>query len=359
MTSVTQECLVTYSKQNNPQIHYQIANALFRNCKEFNQSSWFKDCLFQLARTSCLHKGTIKKLDIILLGILKENQDWNYVENFLLEWSIKSDIHESPKEDTSELFNSSFYLFMKNKDGLERLVTNFLNHDDHRVHHVLSHLIHTLSVFEIKNLDLSTAILNSLEFVDILYISRKILGYIINHNILCSLILSILKKENIDDQIKKLVLSILSLFVGRDYPGATIEFLKQRNQNENRKEIKNIVSATINNIEEYQNRRNELPQLKELLSSKQQSYQIAIEESKKMNKAMEQAQMSSIIQQMATNIPLKNGRAWFSYRQGEYSTPCPLQTISHSAELPISEITHPVSKEIERAGCRAIKRGEK
>lgn len=353
-----QKGLVVYAKQGNPHVHYQISEELFKNCKQFNQEQWFKDCMMELTRTSCLHKGTINYLDRILYGIIQEAQDWNYVENFLTEWVIKSDIKKNSNEEADSLFASTFSLLLKNKEKVGNLITNLLNNDDYRAHNLITNLAHALSINEIIGVELGKKVLNSLNFEDILFVSRKILGYIFWPDLTCSLIYSILEKEHIDNKVRALVINIFTDLIGRDYPEKTINFLNERIKNSNQNEVKcKTCKIIVKNIEEYQNTLKELPRLKELTPPSKQYYKIALEESKKMAETMERAQKKSIFQQLATKIPLKYGRAWFSYRQGKYEKPNPLSSISRSIEIPRSESIESISAAIRRAGFRLAKRG--
>jgi len=353
-----QKGLVAYAKQGNPHVHYQISEELFKNCKQFNQEQWFKDCMMELTRTSCLHKGTINYLDRILYGLIQEAQDWNYVENFLTEWVIKSDINKNSNEEADSLFASTFSLLLKNKEKVGNLITNLLNNDDYRAHNLITNLAHALSIHEIIGVELDKKVLNSLNFDDILFISRKILGYIFWPDLTCSLIYSILEKEGIDDKVRALVINIFTDLIGRDYPEKTINFLNERIKNSNQKETKcKTCKIIIKNIEEYQNLLKELPRLKELIPPSKQCYKIALEESKKMAETMERAQKKSIFQQVVTKIPLKYGRAWFSYRQGKYDKPNPLSSFSRSVKIPRSESIESISAAIRRADFQLAKRG--
>jgi len=354
-----QEGLVVYAKQGNSHVHYQISEELFKNCKQFNQEQWFKDCMMELTRTSCLHKGIIHYLDRILYGIIQEAQDWNCVENFLTEWAIKSDINKNPNEEADSLFNLTVSLLSKNKEKLGKLITNLLNHDDYRAHNLITNLVHAPSVHDITGVELDKKVISSLDFDDILFISRKILGYIFWPDLLCSLIYSILKKKDIDDEVRGLVINIFTDLIGRDYPRKTINFLNERIKESNQNKIEcKACKIIIKSIEKYQNQLKELPRLKELIPPNKQCYQIALEESKKMAETMEQAQKKSIVQQLATKIPLKYGRAWFSYRQGKYGKPTPLSSFSRSVEIPRSELIEPISAAMIRVGFRLAKRGD-
>lgn len=185
--------LLAYAQKDNPEILYQVSHALLTNCKSFSQEGWFKDCLMVLTKTSCSHKGIIHNLDLILFTLLENKKEGRFVEELFIQWAIKSNFSATSNVRVGTLFPSAIHQFIKDKQSLETFITNLLNHDDFKVHQFLFDFAHELSVFNIKDLKLDKKILDNLDFDDLFYICRKILGYIIvDADLISSLIFSIL-----------------------------------------------------------------------------------------------------------------------------------------------------------------------
>jgi hypothetical protein len=187
--------LLTYAQRDNPIILYQVSLSLLQNCKAFIQEQWFKDCLMALSRTSCSHRGILHNLDLILFCILQIKGERVVVQEFFVQWAIKSNFSATSNEQVGTLFPSSIHQLTNDKQFLETFITNLLNHDDSKVHHFLFSLAHELSVYDIKDLKLDKEILNNLHFDDLIYICRKVLGYVIlDGDLSCSLIFSLFRK---------------------------------------------------------------------------------------------------------------------------------------------------------------------
>ena len=298
---------------------------------------------------------------MILYTILHDRKDWVFVESFLIQWAIKSDISATANERIGKLFPSTFSTYIRHKAPLETFITNLLNHDDYRAHHLLSDLAHELMFHKIIRLNLDLNILNKLEFEDILYICRKLMGYIIiEADLISSLIFSIFDKNSIDQRTKQLIIDIFSQYLGKDYPKIILEFCNEIISSGNNLSIKiETANIIVESIKKYLAELNSLPHLKELSLSSNQTYQIKLEESREMTDLMEKASEESILQQLATKIPLKYGKSWFNYQHGKYTQPSFLSSFSHSVDVPGSLITHPVSAEMQRITFRMKKRVEK
>lgn len=77
-----------------------------------------------------------------------------------------------------------------------------------------------------------------------------------------------------------------------------------------------------------------LPRLTELRPPPTLQRQFAKARAKQINKAMMAERKKSIIRQIVTEVPIKAGIGWFSFRDGAYTEPSYLKSISHSVELP-------------------------
>lgn len=348
--------LSSYSKYENPNVQWHVSNILLQHV-ELNQEKWFKDCMEGLVKTSCINKGTINNLDYICNGLI-EKGEWVYVESYLMDWVMSSDFVGNSDYPIDKLFGSTINSYTNNIGKLQTLITNYINCDNSSAHVFITSLMRFLALQKITNLRLDIRIVNTLDVDDVLYVCRKILGYIFDRDIISSLIISILDKKNIDDQTIGLVTSIFRDHIGKDYAGFTVEYLKDRVSKEKNNKIKTALSEAIKRIEGYQNNIEALHRLKELFSPSNQRRQILLEESKKFNKSMENVQKESFIQQLCTNIQLKHGRGWFSLVDGEYGDISPLKSMSHSIEMPRSEIVDPVGSTMDRLGFRRANRGD-
>jgi len=350
--------LMILAKKGSHNVSYEVSRFLFIQYKNINDDKWFEEILMTLSETRCEYKGIIDNIDFILYGLLENKNNYNLVERFFTAWILNSNYNPNEHKIDS-LFGSTLPKMTEINTFFDTLITKYLNQDNSKFHRIASDLIEYSNLYKKRPLNLDQAIIQSLSIEDILYICRKILGYIYNVNTICSLIYSVLEAKPKDIKVKELAHDIFCQYIGFDYPGTTLEFLKSKLSISDLSHdlvcsLKEIVSV----IESQQKMLKSLPRLKELTIPNKYVYQVSLEENKKANKYMEEAQKKSIVRQLFTNIPLKYGRGWFSYRDGKYCEPSKLSSISHSVEVPKSEIVNPVSSSIQRFRFRIAKRGE-
>jgi len=352
-----QSRLLALSKRNNPQICFQISRFLSLHYKSIINDEWFKELLMTLSATHCQYKGIIDNLDHVLYSLLGTENNQSLFEFFFTTWLINSDFQQN-EHKLDSLFGSTLSRLAENSAFFDALVTKYLNHDNYKVNQAAAKLIRFSNLYKKRPIFLDQAIIKSFDFDDVLYICRKILGYLFEVKTLCSFIFSVLTAKANDTNVKGLLHDIFLNHIGMDFPGTTLEFLKERlSVLDLNKELETTIRNIVDALESRQKKLNSLPRLNELSVPTRYSYQISLEESKNMSKAMEKAQEGSITSMIATKIPLKYGRSWFSYRNGKYCSPSNLSSFSHSFEVPRSEIDSPVSASMQRAGFRLAKRG--
>ena len=77
-----------------------------------------------------------------------------------------------------------------------------------------------------------------------------------------------------------------------------------------------------------------------------------------MSHATEEAQKGSIMRQLATQIPIKAGVGFFTFRDGGYTDTSHMQLFSHSVALPRRDTLDTVGYEIHRLLLRNVNREE-
>jgi hypothetical protein len=351
--------IVTFSKSNNPLIMNPVSAALFRSAERMGGHKWFRTCLMNLSNTSCEHIGILNQLDHAMYILINKNKNWKLVEDFVSDWIIQSDYYDGNYK-IDKIFRSTVSAFTGEKLKFEIMITRFLNSDHFKHNRIASELIDDFHLHTKISIELSKETLDTLSFDDVLYVSRKILGYVYDPKLLCSLIYSLLTiKES--NKVKELVSDIFINHIGADFPKSTYDFLKSVKENTDENDLKyKTAEIVLGELDRYYDLVKSLPPLKELLSTKQQTYQILIEEKKLQANAMEAVDEDSIVHQLMGNpIPLKYGKGWFSYRDGSYSSPESLGRFSYSAEISRSEILHPITSMIKKFNFRLVKRGDK
>lgn len=349
--------LINFSKSDKLLVQGATSIVLFRLREKHGNDDWFSKTLLNLSKASYQYKGIIDNIDRVLYGLIEKNNNWDLAEKFFTEWLIKGD-YPGNERTLSKLFGSTFAAFVNKKDLFSQLLTRFFNHDDFRIHNAAAEITSYCQLHKISDLKLDETILKKLSYDDCLYICRKILGYVIAPEYLCSLCFSILDGFPKDKKIQSLIYNIFSSHIGDNHPGRTVEFLKKALSETKNSGKKDVASQAIKYIETYNKQRDRLPRLKELIPARQKSSKIFRASAKRMSAAMNEAQKDSIVSMIATKIMMKQGTGSFHFMNGAYSEISKMGKFSHEIAIPHSEITHPVDAAFERMKFRRAKRGD-
>ena len=349
--------LSNYLKLDNPEIDYMVSRVLMLNFEMFAREPWFKDILFPLSRTKIQHQGIIRNLDLIMHGLIVKCDKPELAIGFFEKWVIDSD-YQIKTERLDKMFMSTFPDLIRNKKRLHALVTNFFNHENPKIHGVVSEIISYCKLHKIQDVRLEKSILKSLDDQDVVYIVRKILGYTIDAQIQCSLVFSILEKSVRSTAVQSIVYDVFTQHIGKAYPGSTIGFLEsQRTQTKSKIKIEQI-DKIITHIKSWRDVYKDLPRLKETMQPSQQSRRIMREEARVMGQVMKEAQKDSIFNKICCVVPMKYGSGTFSYFDSNYTPVSKLGSHSFSEELPFSLSTHIVKFTMEINNFRRAKRGD-
>lgn len=339
--------LVKSSKFQNENTRYHIAKILMFNKKKFIKEDWYKECLVSLKSTRSEELGTIQNIAFVFNHILEETNSIELIQEFFILWLDNSDISSNFPDEKLDFFINELsreYSFLLNK-----FITYILNSENIRLHLILHHFISSKVI-------LDKDILNTLSHKDLLFICRKILGYLYQFEEQKSLILSILKKEDIDKDTINIINEVFINYIGDDYPYETLEYFKSITDFELDKNMRSICDTVINHLESINESRKKLKKLKELQPSTIDLREIHKANNDSMKKAMEKAQENSIFTQLATKILIKYGKGNFSYINNEYTKPTQMQSISTSMTIPTSERAHPIHKSIQRYHFKTAKK---
>lgn len=350
LTTTSIDRILVFSKRGASHTDYALSTILFRN-EKYNDQPWFREILMALCRTSVEHKGIIDHLDFVLSKLI--TKDTGIVREFISGWLIQSD-YRRRANNFAKLFDSLATALAQNRIALQEIVTCLLNDDSSSVHEGVADIVSYCSLRGVNNIELDKEKLKVIAFNDLVFISKKILGYIFNSENQCSLSFSLIDAAPRNKKIQNLVYQIFVDHIGEDYPSAVIEFMREKKTI--RSSIKkSIAIKVIQKLESVLENRKTLPRIKELQPSSMQVNAILLAQNKVIQESMEKAQKQSFMS-LFTHILLKYGNGSFSYRNDEYTQVSKLSSIKSEVELPNSEISFPVYAAFNRTRFRVAKR---
>jgi len=335
--------LLKFIDIKNKDIKFVISQILMFGSEEYLEEDWFEKLFFSLLNNETSY--LINNLDLIL-GSFLEKDKYQIVEKFLFDWSIKGDL-------TKVIDNLNHFIYKLNKSRyFSTFITKALNYENEKLHSVVSKMLK-------KPVELDKEILKEFDFDDYIYVIRKILGYFYEFETINRMIFSILKVENLSEDIKNVIKGVITNFIGKNYPYDTKQFyesLKDEELNKMEKEVKYFVLETLNQrIENYK----KLPYLKELEPPKNQTKKIHRANNIVMNKIYEKSQKDSFIDLLFTKIPIRYGKGSFWEINGEISDISYMQAFESKVRVPIASQAYPIALELEMTMFRLAKKGNK
>ncbi|CAM3527781.1 hypothetical protein [Arcobacter aquimarinus] len=339
--------LVKSSQFENDNTRYHISKILMFNKKEFIKEDWYKECLFLLKNTKSKELGTIQNIAFAFNHILEETNSIELIQDFFILWLENSDISSNFPEEKLDFFINE--LSRKYPILLNRFITYILNNENIKLHLILHHFISS-------NVILDKDILDTLSYKDLLFICRKILGYLYQFEEQKSLILSILEKKDINKNDINLINEVFINYIGDDYPHETLEYFKSIKDKKLNKNMRVVCTTVIKHLESINESRKKLKRLKELQPSTIESREIHKANTDSIRKAMDKAQEKSLFSQLTTKILIKYGKGNFSNYNNKYTKPTQMQKISTYMTIPTSERAHPIHKSIEKYHFRLAKK---
>lgn len=300
--------------------------------------------------------SAIDSMDSVLAHLIRSDKHSELALRWLTDWLRMNREHVMEGASLVKSFDQVLNMLVGRPQLLSSLVTDWFLSEEPAHAVSCGEVISFVSIREVKGVTLSRERLDNLDIDGLIFLVRRILGYVYNEDILLSLIFSLLDTTNPSSRTHSLVESLLVNEIGNDYPSVTLEAITLRTGLASADE-KSMLDRAHEKIMAYEAAIDSLPMLHELRPPLQLRRAIALKKSVDMRKSMDAANEKSIWRQLATQVPLKGGVGWFSVENGHVGEVQPLRSMSHSILIPRRAVSDPIGYEIQRLGFRIVKRG--
>jgi len=335
-----------------------IAYTLMLSFKEMKGKAHFKEWVRLLCKLSPQTKGGIDNFDNILYQMISDESQQQFVISCITDW-VCANAENTPRDKSLiDLFDSTVSELAKRPELLSQTITEWFLSDGVRLASAAAGLLSYLWVHGIKKPEFSRSRLDVLEPSDLLFLARRMLGFVSSEDHLISLTMSLLNTKNAPQRIFGIARSLLIDELGQDYPTSIVDAMEAAKSSATESDWITFYSSIIENINGQMKMLEALPRLTELRPPPSLQRQFIKARNKQMSKSVEEASKGSLIQQLATKIPIKAGLGCFSFYDGSYSSPSYLKSFSHSVSLPRRYALDEVGYEISRLFMRLAKRGE-
>lgn len=350
--------VLALAKRNDPNLSLKIIRYMSNSPKYIDDSQWFADLLMSFAVVSWKNSELSRSLDFLLSHIFINTSLQEIAVQFLAAWIERNESIDD-KYKIESLLGSTLSTLDSKTTIFNSIVTRFLNHDHSNVNSAAAAFVNYANLYRKKKPQLDQTTIKSLNDEELLYVCRKILGYFYTAEDFLHLFYSILIAKVDDSEGSNLVASIFATFIGVEFRDTTLGFLQEKLADSSlTQETRSLITDIVSTIEHNSAPRNGLPVLNELLISKRQSYQVALEKRKYMDESMEEAEKGSLTSMLFSKIHLKYGKGSFHHFGNKYSEPNVLTSHSHSIEFPQSELNNPVKAAFDRMNYRQAKKGQ-
>ena len=335
-----------------------IAETLFLHGSEMIQRDDLPEWLSLLTGMTPDGNWGAGHLDQALAGLLTSSRLALLVPPVLTNWTARHGQSIAMDRKVAECFPSTCEKLARLEAVWSALLTDWLLSDDRAHAANLAGMMSMLSHVESLHHRLDKGRLEALDAEGLLFLARRMLGYVHDRQQVTELALSILAVDSPRDRVFPVLRALLVNEIGYDYPGSTIKDCKVAASGasiETRAFLFDVADAIEKSLQGLE----ALPRRKELRPPARLRREFARARAKQMNQAIKDASKNSVWRQIAVEIPIKAGRGTFQYRNEAYGASMQLSSFSHSIEMPRREVFDPVGNSIRLLGFRVAKRGEK
>lgn len=311
-----------------------IAQTLWANLAEMKGKAYFHSWLRFLCKVPSSSEGILDRFDHVLSRLLSDPSHQEFALSCFTEWVTINGKGTPRDQSITELFDTVTIELARHPELLSEVLTDWLLADEKRLPSAAAGLLSYLGIHGLEKPEFKLSKLATLQHVDLLFLARRLLGFVFSENHLLSLTMSFFKTNDAPNRTFGILRSLLVDEVGYDYPYSTIEALESAEAVEERTEFKVFYSNTSEAIKSQMKALNGLPRLVELSPPPNLQRQFVKARSKQISKAMGGERKKSILRQILTEVPIKAGIGYFSFHEGAYSEPAYLKSISHSVTLP-------------------------
>lgn len=335
-----------------------IANMLFMNRKQLQERPIFKDWVHALSKLSPEFGGALQNYDYTLSELTKNPSYEEFAITCLTNWILANSELIQAGESAAELFTNTVIELGNHPELLSQVITDWLHAESMQLGAAAAELLTELSLRGLHNVEFKVDRLDAWSKDDFLYLIRRMLGFLSQEGVLLPLTMSLLKTRDAKHRSYGFVYTLLVDHLGKDYPDSTLETIEASLRSAKDEELIAFMEKAKGAIEQRFNVLDGLPRLQELQPPSALRLAFAKARAKQMSRAFDKAQENSIVKMIATEVPIKAGTGWFSFRDGAYTEINQMHAHSRSVSLPRSEILDSVGSEIDRLMYRNTKRGE-
>lgn len=334
-----------------------VAQALSRNDGDLLQAGIFFEWLPLCVGLGEGFDRALDGLDYSLSQLLSpESVHVEPVLEFLEAWVCAHLGSTIGKREFADRFDACAQALRSHPPLLARVFTRWMLADGHATANAAAGLVTDMRANDGMAIEFDRAALETATEADLVYLVKRILGFLLESKQMISLTLSLLDLRNAKGRVFPLLRWMLYEEVGYDYPGATSVALKKRAAQELDADVRELLSSIAAQLEADMSALEALPRLRELRVPMALRRDLAKARSKAMQSSMREAEKQSVFAQLVTRVHIKAGETSFQHDGESWTEPMRFASHSVSFEMPRREVLDPVGNAYRRLQLRTAKR---
>lgn len=334
-----------------------VAQALSLRHRELVEAGTFFEWLPLCVGLGEEFAGALGGLDFSLSRLLRpESKHVEPVLEFLETWIRRHTGAAGGKLEFVERFDACVRALRSQPARLSEVFTRWMLTDGHAFAGAGVAMVAGARYGDDVAIKFDRTVLDAASEADLLYLVKRMLGFLIEPGQMLSLALSLLDLRDAKRRVSPLLSWMLYEQLGYDYPGTTSDALVKRAEQETDAEIKELLGSIAARLEADMAALLALPRLRELEVPNALRRDFAKARAKEMERSMRDAQSRSVISQLATQIHIKAGETSFQHQGESWTEPMHFGSHSVSFEMPRREVLDPVGNTYRRLQLRMSKR---
>ena len=352
------QLLIQLLEHSTPELLRVLANALFQNHKKAEAHKEFEFWLLKLAEIPITEVGAINNFDHVLYQLI-EKRGSGFVLPFLERWIVSNGGNALRRKELTDYFGSTLGTLLNDPETVSHIITGWLIRDEWPLRHAAKAVLSEVHLRGLKELSFSAKIVRGLDSQGLALLLRRLWGFAIHEEHLVSLTLSLLSINGVHSSVFPLLQDGLVNEIGFNFPDFTRERLKQLAETSEDSDVHSLCESVSSALSNYFDALEALPEAIELRPSLELIRKIQKQQNKMMAAHMKEAEKDSIVSLIASRVPLKAGRASFSFRGGTIGEASALGHIEHSMSLPRGHVLDAVGYELKTIAYKSSRRTDR
>lgn len=334
-----------------------VAQALSRNDGDLLQAGIFFEWLPLCAGLGDGFGRALDGLDYSLSQLLRpDSEHVEPVLEFLEAW-VRAHLGSAiGKREFADRFDACAQALRSHPPLLARVFTRWMLADGQATANAAAGLVTDMRANDGMAIEFDRAVLDTATEADLVYLVKRMLGFLLEPTQMISLTLSLLDLRNAKERVLPYLRWMLYEEVGYDYPGTTSGALKKRAAQELDADARELLGSIAAQLESDMSALETLPRLRELNVPMALRRDFAKARAKAMQSSVREAEKKSVFAQLVTRVHIKAGETSFQHDGESWTEPMHFGSHSVSFEMPRREVLDPVGNAYRRLQLRTAKR---